>query len=188
MIYIERHGNYTVFLDTWKVASHSTAVDALWASVPVLVLPQVTPRTCSLFSMWASVPVRVLRQGTLMPASNPLLSQRRCYLRHGKHMTQITCSLYRTPSIENTFYIEHRRRCRHVYLGRSCLSDFICLFIYFFMCKDAGTCIWDTGGQLSSVTDHTFSLSLSLYIYICICIGEDAGTCIWGACIYFGNA
>ena len=64
MIYIERHGNYTVFLDTWKVASHSTAVDALWASVPVLVLPQVTPRTCSLFSMWASVPVRVLRQGT----------------------------------------------------------------------------------------------------------------------------
>jgi len=71
MIYIERHGNYTVFLDTWKVASHSTAVDALWASVPVLVLPQVTPRTCSLFSMWASVPVRVLRQGTLMPASVP---------------------------------------------------------------------------------------------------------------------
>jgi len=38
--HIERHGNYTVFLDTWKVASHSTAVDALWASVPVLVLPQ----------------------------------------------------------------------------------------------------------------------------------------------------
>eukprot|EP00802_Teleaulax_amphioxeia_P008854 Tamp_08865.p1 GENE.Tamp_08865~~Tamp_08865.p1 ORF type:complete len:713 (+),score=92.74 Tamp_08865:29-2140(+) len=38
--HIARHGSYTVFLDTWKVASHSTAVDALWASVPVLVLPQ----------------------------------------------------------------------------------------------------------------------------------------------------
>ena len=50
MIYIERHGNYTVFLDTWKVASHSTAVDALWASVPVLVLPQVTQIPCSLSS------------------------------------------------------------------------------------------------------------------------------------------
>ena len=50
VIYIERHGNYTVFLDTWKVASHSTAVDALWASVPVLVLPQVTQIPCSLSS------------------------------------------------------------------------------------------------------------------------------------------
>ena len=38
--HIARHGRFVLFLDTWKVASHSTAVDALWANVPVLVLPQ----------------------------------------------------------------------------------------------------------------------------------------------------
>mmetsp|Transcript_52362 Transcript_52362/g.162540 ORF Transcript_52362/g.162540 Transcript_52362/m.162540 type:complete len:665 (+) Transcript_52362:203-2197(+) len=37
--HIARHSQFTLFLDTWKVSSHSTAVDSLWAGLPVVVLP-----------------------------------------------------------------------------------------------------------------------------------------------------
>ncbi|KAJ1480799.1 glycosyl transferase family 41-domain-containing protein [Baffinella frigidus] len=40
-LHLLRSRDFHLFLDTWKVASHSTAVDSLWAEVPVVAWSQV---------------------------------------------------------------------------------------------------------------------------------------------------